>query len=245
MIKNYFKVAWRNLVKNKAYSFINIAGLASGMAVAMIIGLWIHDEVSANKHFKNYASLYQVMMHQTFDGTRYTQTALPFSIGEELKAKFPDFKAVAMCDWGNEHSLIYGEKKLNKKGHFMGEEAMDMFSFNVLNGSKQGLHDPYSIVLTDEMAAILFGTENPVGKIIKFDNSTNLKVTAVIAKQPKNSSLDFDYLVPWQLQEILYDYIKLYHKGHWGNNSWQAYVQLNGNASTASVNAKIKSTVIM
>jgi len=248
MIKNYFTVAWRNLVKNKVYSFINIAGLASGMAVAMIIGLWIYDEVSANKHFKNYGSLYQVMMHQTFDGVRYSQTALPFSIGDELKAKFPDFKAVAMCDWGGEHSLIYGEKKLNKRGHFIGEESMDMFSFKVLNGSKQGLHEPYSIVLTDAMAAILFGTENPIGKIVKFDNSTNLKVTAVVAKQPKNSSLDFDYLVPFQLQETLYSYIKLYHKSNWGNNSWQAFVQLNDKvndkANTATVNTKIKNTVI-
>ena len=81
MIKNYFKIAWRNLVKNKVYSFINIAGLATGMTVAMIIGLWIYDEVSANKHFKNYSTLYQVMMHQTFDGKRGTQQALPFPHG--------------------------------------------------------------------------------------------------------------------------------------------------------------------
>ena len=244
MLKSYFTVAWRNLVKNKAYSFINIAGLASGMAVAMIIGLWIYDEVSANKHFKNYESIYQVMMHQTFDGIRSSQVALPFPMGEELKTKFPDFKAVAMCDWGSEHSLIYGEKKLNKRGHFIGEDAMSMFSFKVLNGSKQGLHDPYSIVLTDEMAKILFGTENPIGKIIKFDNSTNLKVTAVIAKQPKNSSLDFDYLVPFQLQETIYSWVKQFHKTNWGNNSWQTFVQLNDNANAASVNAKIKNTVI-
>jgi hypothetical protein len=78
MFKNYLKIAWRNLVKNKIYSFINIAGLAAGMAVAMIIGLWIYDEVSANKHFENYSTLYQVMMHQTFDGKRGSQVALPF-----------------------------------------------------------------------------------------------------------------------------------------------------------------------
>jgi len=244
MLKNYFKVAWRNLVKNKVYSFINIAGLASGMAVAMIIGLWIYDEVSANKHFKNYESVYQVMMHQTFDGIRSSQTALPYPLGEELKAKYPDFKAVAMCDWGQEHSLIYGEKKINKPGHFIGEEAMSIFSFDVLNGSKQALHDPYSIVLTDETAKILFGNENPIGKIVKLDNATNLKVTAVVAKQPKNSSLSFDYLMPWQLQETIDSSIKQYHKTNWGNNSWQAFAQLNDNASALNVNTKIKNTVI-
>ena len=84
MIRNYLKIAWRNLVKNKVYSFINIAGLAAGMAVAMIIGLWIYDEMSANKHFKNYNRIYQVMMNQTFDGRRGSQQALPFPLAEEL-----------------------------------------------------------------------------------------------------------------------------------------------------------------
>src|SRR3954464_3764196 len=98
MFRNYFKIAWRNLLKSKTYSFINIAGLAAGMAVAMIIGLWISDEMTANREFKNYESIYQVMMHQTFDGKRGTQIALPYPLGDELKAKYPDFKKVAMCD---------------------------------------------------------------------------------------------------------------------------------------------------
>jgi ABC-type antimicrobial peptide transport system permease subunit len=244
MIKNYLKIAWRNLVKNKVYSFINIAGLATGMAVAMIIGLWIYDEVSANKHFKNYSTLYQVMMNQTFDGRRGSQQALPFPLGEEIKTKYPDFKGVAMCDWGSHHSLIYGDKKISKYGHFIGEEAVSMFSLNILNGDKNPLHEPYSIVLTDETAKILFGTENPVGKLVKMDNATNLKVTAVVSKQPKSSSLSFDYLIPFQLEEILYSYIKQYHKTNWGNNSWQVFVQLNDNASEKTVDAKIKNVVL-
>jgi len=244
MLKNFIKTAWRNLAKNKVYSFINIAGLATGMAVAMIIGLWIYDEASANRHFKNYETLYQVMMHQTFDGVRYSQVALPFPIGEELKTKYPDFKGVAMCDWGGKHSLIYGEKKISKFGHFIGEDAMNMFSIKIFDGDKTPLHDPYSIVLTDETAKILFGNENPIGKVVKMDNQTNLKVTAVVAKQPKNSSFTFDYLIPWQLQETIYSWIKQYNKTNWGNNSWQTFVQLNDNASLASVNAKIKNVVI-
>jgi putative ABC transport system permease protein len=244
MIKNYFKIAWRNLLKNKVYSIINIAGLASGMAVAMIIGLWIYDEASANRHFKNYENLYQVMMHQTFDGIRGTQQALPYPMGEELKNKYPDFKGVAMCDWGGPHSLMYKEKKISKFGHFIGEQAVDMFSLKILDGDKNPLHDPYSIVLTDETAKILFGSENPLGKIVKLDNTTNLKVTAVVDKQPKNSSLGFDYLIPFQLQDIIYSWVKQFHKTNWGNNSWQVYVQLNDNANLSSVNNKIKNVVI-
>jgi ABC-type antimicrobial peptide transport system permease subunit len=244
MIKNYFKIAWRNLVKNKVYSLLNIVGLASGMAVAMIIGLWIYDEVSANKHFKNYDTLYQVMMHQTFDGHRGSQQALPFPIGEELKAKYPDLKAVAMCDWGQPHSLVYGENKISKQGHFIGEEAIAMFSITIQKGDKNPLHDPYSIVLTDETARILFGNEDPLGKIVKMDNTTSLKVTAVVDKQPKNSSLSFDYLIPFQLQENIYYWVKQFHKTNWANNSWQVYVQLNNNANSKNVNAKIKDVVL-
>ena len=244
MLKNYFKIAWRNLLKNKIYSIINIAGLASGMAVAMIIGLWIYDEVSANKHFKNYETLYQVMMHQTFDGVRGSQQALPYPMGEELKNKYPDFKAVAMCDWGQMHSLMYKEKKLRKYGHFIGEEAVNMFSLKILDGDKNPLHEPYSIVLTDETSKILFGNENPIGKLVKLDNQTILKVTAVVPKQPRNSSLSFDYLIPWQLQETIYGWIKQYHKTNWGNNSWQVFVQLKDNASYASVNRKVKDVVL-
>jgi len=244
MLKNYFKIAWRNLLKSKTYSFINIAGLAAGMAVAMIIGLWISDEVSANRQFKNYNSVYQVMMHQTFDGHRGTQTALPYPIGEELKAKYPDLKGVAMCDWGQNHSLVYGDKKISKYGHYIGEDAVDMFSLNILSGNKNPLHELHSIVLTDETAKALFGNESPLDKIVRVDNTVDLKVTAVVAKLPKNSTLSFDYLIPFQLQESIYSWIKQYHKTNWGNNSWQVYVQLNDKVTEKSMDAKIRNIVI-
>ncbi len=244
MFRNYFRTAWRNIVKNKTYSVINILGLATGMAVAMIIGLWIYDEVSANKNFKNYDTIYQVMMHQTFDGFRGTQQALPYPMGDELKNKFPDFKGVVMCDWGQRHSLMYGEKKISRFGHFIGEDAVAMFSLNILEGSKNPLHDPYSIVLTKETANIFFGHEDPIGKTIKLDNQTDLKVTAVVDKEPKNSSLSFDYLIPFQLQESIYPWVKLYHKTNWGNNSWQTFVQLYPNANPASIKTKIKNVVL-
>jgi putative ABC transport system permease protein len=244
MFKNYLKIAWRNLLKSKTYSFINIAGLAAGMAVAMIIGLWISDELSANREFKNYESVYQVMMHQTFDGKRGTQTALPYPLGDELRAKYPDFKGVAMCDWGQNHSLVYGDKKISKYGHYIGEDAVSMFSLNILSGDKNPLHDPHSIVLTEETAKALFANDNPLNKIVRVDNTVDLKVTAVVSKLPKNSTLAFDYLMPFQLQESIYSYIKRYHKTNWGNNSWQVFVQLNDHATEKSEDAKIKNVVI-
>ncbi len=241
MIKNYFKIAWRNLKKNKVYSFINIGGLAVGMAVAMLIGLWIYDEFSANKHFKNYKTLYQVKMHQTFDGHRGTQDALPYPMGQELKTKFPDFKSVAMCDWGKRNSFAYQNKNILQDGNYIGEEAIDMFSFKILKGDKNPLHEPYSIVLTDEAAKNFFGDENPIGKILKMDNAYNLKVTAIVAKQPHNSFISFDYLLPWHLQESINPDIK---KETWGNNSYRVFVQLSNNASYESANAKIKNVAM-
>ena len=165
-------------------------------------------------------------------------------MGEELKTKYPDFKAVVMCDWGQDHSLIYKDKKINKMGHFIGEQAIDMFSMKILSGDKNPLHDPYSIVLTDETAKIIFRNEDPIGKIVKMDNQFNLKVTAIVARQPKNSSLSYNFLLPFQIQEILYSYIKLYHKTNWGNNSWQVFVQVNPGASEQAIDSKIKNVVI-
>jgi hypothetical protein len=108
MIKNYFKIAWRNLVKSKGYSAINIGGLAVGMAVAMMIGLWVYDELSFDKYHKNYDRIAQVMQHATFNGKVETQVANPALMGPEIRAKYgSDFKYVVQSSWTGGH-LTYG-----------------------------------------------------------------------------------------------------------------------------------------
>ena len=214
-----------------------------GISVAMLIGLWMYDELSANKHFKNYDSLHQVIMHQSNEGEISTSWVTPFPLGDELKSKYSDFKAVAMCDGGAAHLLENTDKKLVKYGFFIGEDAVNMFSFKILYGNKDPLRDPYSILLTDETARILFNTTNAVGKVVTLDNAYDLTVTAVVAKQPKNSSIVFDYLVPWKLQGSIYAETRSY-ENDWGNNSWQTFVQLNDNVNAESVNARIKDVVL-
>ena len=243
MLQNYLKIALRNLVKNKVYSFINIAGLAVGMAVAMLIGLWIIDELSANKHHKNYETIYQIMMHQSFDGHRGSQTALPYPMGEELRTKYPDFKAVAMSDWGGGHSLVTGNQKFNKTGHFLDKDGIELFSLNILKGDKNPLKDPYSIVLTEELAQTIFGNQNPIGQVLKIDNSVDLKVTAVVKKQPKNATYQFEYLLPWSLLAKLNPDIKS-QETQWGNNSHQVFVQLKEGVDPEKTNAQIKNVVL-
>ncbi|MEP7322942.1 MAG: ABC transporter permease [Saprospiraceae bacterium] len=243
MIENYLKIAWRNLIKNKGYSLINIGGLSVGMAVAILISLWIQDELSANKHHKNYSSLYQVMMYQTFDGRRGAQEALPYPMGPELKEKYPDFAGVAMCDWGGRHSLGINNQKFLKEGHFIGQDAINMFSFNIVDGDKDPLKDPYSIVLTSKLAKTIFGDESPIGKTIKMDNIVDLHVSAIVAEQPKNATLQFDFLIPWHLQEKIYPGTKN-RITQWGNNSYQVFVQLKEGILPQKANNNIKDVVL-
>ena len=243
MYRNFFKIAFRSLLKNKVSAFINIAGLAVGMAVAMLIALWVNNELSANQHHQNYQTLYQVMMHQSFDGERSSQVAMPYPLGAELKAKYPDFKAVAMCDWGEKRALVAGNRKFLKKGHYIGAEAIAMFSLPILSGDKNPLQDPYSIVLTEKTAQAIFGKQNPLDQIIRVDNVVDVKVTAVVAEQPQNASLQFDYLLPWDLQIKLYDWVKT-SATDWKDNSFQVYAQLKEGLSPEKTEAKIKDVVL-
>jgi putative ABC transport system permease protein len=183
------------------------------------------------------------MMHQTFDGHRGSQTALPYPMGEELRTKYPDFKAVAMSDWGGGHALAVGNQKFSKTGHFLGKQGVDMFSFEILKGDKSPLNDPYSIVLTDELAQIIFGDKDPIGKVLKLDNTIDLKVTAIVAKQPKNASYQFDYLIPWDLQIKLYPYLQE-AQTQWNNNSFQVFVQLKDGVNPEKTNTQIKNIVL-
>src|ERR1043165_1891086 len=124
MIKNYLKVAWRNLVKNRATSLVNIGGLAVGMAVAMLIGLWVYDELSFDKYHRNYDRIARVMQHQTSNGMVYSDDAMPYPLASELQTNYSgDFKYVVMTSWMGDHIFAYGEKKITKSGMFTEKDA--------------------------------------------------------------------------------------------------------------------------
>ena len=127
MFKNYFKTAWRNLVKDKSHSFINIAGLALGMSVAILIGLWMHNELAFDKNFKNYDRIAQVYQNLDNNGERVTWTSVPYPLAEELRTNYSDdFKYIVMAvDWGD-HILAIGDKKLKQKGGFFEKEMPDI-----------------------------------------------------------------------------------------------------------------------
>src|ERR1041385_383558 len=136
MIKNYFKIAWRNLIKNKATSLINIGGLAVGMAVAILIGLWIWDELSFDKSHRNYDHIAQVMQNETFNGTVNTGTAVSLPFDAELRKSYgSDFKHIALSSWTEKHIFNAGDKNISFSGNFMGDEAPEIFSLNMLAGN--------------------------------------------------------------------------------------------------------------
>jgi hypothetical protein len=133
MFRNYFKTAWRNLKKNSVYSFINIGGLAVGMAVAMLIGFWVNDELTFNRHFKNYNHIAQVMQHANFNGKIESQVANPGLMGPELREKHgSDFKYVVQASWPGGHLLTIGDKHFNIVGNFFEPDAPEMLSLNML-----------------------------------------------------------------------------------------------------------------
>src|SRR4030095_15878250 len=157
MLKNYFTIAWRNLLKSKAYSAINIIGLATGMAVAILIGLWIWDELSYNNYHKNHQTLAQVMTTQTFNGQTGTGQAVAQPLGTELRNKYgSDFKAVSMASWNFGHILAVGEKKISASGMWVEPVFPTMISINMLKGNINGLKEPSAILLCASLAKTLF-----------------------------------------------------------------------------------------
>lgn len=241
MLKNYFKIALRTLLRNKAFSAINIVGLSVGMAVAMLIGLWIYDEISFDKYHQKYDRLAQVMQNQTWNGVTGSQTAMPLPLAPELRAKYSgDFKNVVLSSWNFEHILAVGDRKFTKTGNFVEPKFPEMFTFKMLKGSQKGLKDPYSILISESVATALFGDTDPINKIIKVDNKTNVKVTGVYEDLPHNTTLsEVTYVLPWEMYLATESWVKN-SQDQWNNNSFQTFAELNPNADFDKVSAKIR-----
>ena len=240
MIKNYLKIAFRNLVKNKFSTFINISGLAIGMAVAILIGLWIYDELSFNKNFRNYDRIAQVMQRFTINGETGAGTTIPFPMGEELRKNFgSDFKYVTMSSWNDNHILAFGEKRLSKSGTFFEPQALEMLSLKMLRGTREGLIDPASILLSRSSAKAYFGNADALGKVIKIDNMQDVKVTGVYEDLPYNSSFaDVHFIAPWELFATMRGFKN--DSDPWRCNCYLGYAQIADNADMNKVSAKIK-----
>lgn len=241
MLRSYFKIALRNLIKNKGYSFINIVGLATGMAVALLIGLWIWDELTFNRYHKNYDRIAQVWQHNVYNGVKGSQTANPYVMAEEIRNNFgSDFKYVLQSTWNFGRILTVGEKKFSKSGMYWEPQVIDMLSLRLLKGDPdQALKDPYSIILSESVAKAFFDDTNPLGQTIRINNKNDVKVTGVYEDIPHSSNFrDMSFIMPWDLYIIESDWIKNMDDP-WGSNFTQTWAQIADNANMDQVSAKI------
>jgi putative ABC transport system permease protein len=243
MIKNYLKIAWRNLLKNKASSVINIGGLAVGMAVAMLIGLWMYTELSFDKNIPNHDRIAQVMQNQWINNETDTWNSQAYPLGAMLRNEYGgDFKHVIMSSWTGERIFSVGDKTLKVSGNFMEPGITDMLSLRIIKGSRNGLNDPNSILLSQSAVKAIFGDTDPMNKIIKIDHDDVLtvKVTGVYADLPENSSFgDLAFISPWQLLVKDQHYDTRFHNP-WGASWFQTLVQVADNADMNKVSNKIK-----
>ncbi|MDB4901480.1 MAG: macB 20 [Mucilaginibacter sp.] len=237
MIKNYFKIAWRNLVRNRLYSIINIGGLAIGMAVSFMLLLYVYNEFSFDKFNTNSDRLYEVMRNQPSNGELQTGTATPVPMAPAMIKDIPEIDKVARTNWPYDILMNYKDKAIKINTMAADPDLLTMFSFNFIYGNKNALSDMSSIVLTQSGAKALFGDINPVGQVIKLNNQYPLKVSAVIKDNPVNSSFVFKALISWQQLTAEQQWLKT---SGWGNYSFFTYVMLKPGVSLASVNSKLK-----
>jgi predicted permease len=224
MFKNYFKIAWRNLLRNKGFSLTNLLGLTIGITCTVLIFLWVQDELTYNKFHANYNSIYKIMAHRDFNNQVFTDENMVLPLAKTLKEKLPQIKNAVVTTHQQSHVLTYGDLKLKKRGYTVGDHFFDMFSWKFIRGNAvTALPDAYSIVLTQSVAKALFGNTDPINKIIRVDNDYNAKVTAIVADVPGNSTFQFDFINAFN-----YDNNNLKQAmTNWQNSSWNVFVQVN------------------
>jgi putative ABC transport system permease protein len=241
VIRNYFKIAWRNLVRSKVYSLINVLGLATGMAVALLIGLWIWDEISFDRYFPQHERIAQVMVTQTFNGQTGTNNAIAIPLADELRSKHgADFKYIALASWNFDHLLAVGDKKITQPGMWAQSDFPKLLAIKMIRGRSDVLQDPSSILINESVAHILFGDEDPLNKVIKVDNNFDLKVAGVYQDFPRNTTLnETKILLSWDKYTATQSWVKE-GETEWDNHSFQMFVEVNDHVDFDNLSAKIR-----
>lgn len=242
MLKNYLKIAWRNLARNKMFSSLNIVGLAAGMAVAILIGLWVWDELSFNKYHKNYDRITQVMVEATNNNEIFTGSTVSIPMGYELRDKYAaDFKHIALVSNESDHVVAIGDKRISSHAIWAQESFPSMFSLEMVYGSGNVLNDPSSMLIAESVATALFNKTDPVNQTIRIDNKFDMKVAGVYKDLPDNTKFrELKMILPWKKYLETAEWVRN-AETQWGNHMCNLYAELMPNANIETVNAKIKS----
>src|SRR5580692_7326344 len=238
MLQNYFRLAWRHLVKSKGYSFINIAGLGSGMAIALLIGLWIVDEFSFDQYAPNHSRIAKAMFRFTTKDRTDNSDVIAMPLGQAIRDKYPGLftHSALMCD-GSDHLLGYKEKTVSAPAIVAQQDLPIMFGFRILRGSTAAAADPSTALISESLSKSLFGKADPIGQTIKVDNQLPLRVGAVYADLPHNTTFHGVALVmPW------YNPANSYHNQNtnWDDDNGYLYVELAPGITAAEATARIR-----
>jgi len=236
MIKNFIKIAWRNIKKHKGYSSINITGLAIGMACCILISIWVLDELSYDRFHEQSNSLYRVEENQDYSGRNYHVNVTPYPLAPALKEEIPDIQDATRYVYAGGRLLRYEEKAFFESNiRAVDPSFLHMFAFPLLQGDKEtALNSPHSLLLTEEMAEKYFGQNVPIGQIVSINNLHEFTVTGVLKDIPHNSILQFDFLIPYAYIDSTGE-----TSDSFGSNSIQTFVKLQENTTEEQVNEKI------
>jgi putative ABC transport system permease protein len=242
MYKSYLKIGWRNILKNKGYSLINIGGLACSLTVAMFIGLWIYDEISFNRSHDNYDLIAAVYRKEHSGGEIFVNYVQVTGLGTLLKSEYGShFKSVVLIRQRIEDRILStGDKKFSQLGYFMQPEGAAMFSLKMVQGSIGGLKNMKSIFLSESTARKMFGDKDPINQLITMDAKWDLVVTGVYKDLPKNSEFEqASYFAPLELYLDGWANLNV-----WDNYNMRLYVQLNNKNDVEKVSGIIKDAML-
>ncbi|SHE69231.1 ABC transporter permease [Pedobacter caeni] len=240
MFRLNLKIALRNLWRNKTSSVINIVGLAVGLSACLLLLLYVNYEMNFDRNFKDSDKVYQVMTNfQDATGKITSTGGVPGNgIAMAIRAKVPEVDVITRIGGGDESLIANKEKVFKKTDLFADPEILKIFNYEFIVGNpNSALNMPDAIVLTAETAKLLFGTTDVLNKTVRYNDKRDLRVTGVIKDLPGNTSLRFDYLMPWAFFESINDYLK---NPGWGDFGFLAIAKVNNQANIDLINAKVK-----
>ncbi|MGN6530121.1 MAG: ABC transporter permease, partial [Ginsengibacter sp.] len=236
MFKNYFKIAWRNLFRNKGFSITNLLGLTIGITCTMLILIWVHDELNYDKFHSNYNNIYKIIANRKFDNQIFTDENMILPLASSIEKQMPQVKYAVVTTHQQPRVLTYGDLKLKKQGFTVSDHFFNMFTWKFIEGNPAtALQDVHSIVLTQSAAKTFFGNGEALNKVIKLDNQEDAKVTAIIADPPGNSTFQFDYINTFNYS----DENTMRAMNNWQNSSWTVFVQAVPGANLSSLEKQI------
>jgi ABC-type antimicrobial peptide transport system permease subunit len=245
MLGNYFRLAIRHLRRDKLHSLLNIAGLAVGMAIALLIAAWIYDECSYEKYNPNYDRIARIQVTYSPNGISYVSTSTPVPLADKLRTRYgSDFTRLSRAWWTQERVLAFQDKQLKRKGNFMEPDGPAILALTMLKGSANALSDPTAVFLSASTAKALFGNTDPIGKILAIDIKMTASVRGVYQDLPDNSQFsDLQFIGSWQLFKNTHDFVQN-AVNNWGYSIEGIYVELAPNSDPVQLSARIRNSIM-